>query len=72
MVSGGIGTPGYVCTPPGGQAWSVAVRLRIRSTWAGSIVTPPLRLSRLPYSATISAATPTACGEAIEVPWMYW
>ena len=27
---------------------------------------------RWPYWDTISAATPTACGEAIDVPWIHW
>ena len=29
-------------------------------------------LRRWPYCETISAATPVACGEAIDVPWIHW
>jgi len=35
-------------------------------------VRPPFRQSWRPYSLTISAATPTACGDAIDVPCRYW
>jgi hypothetical protein len=54
-----------------GHAWSVADRSRIFSTFFGCIVQPS-RPTGCPNWLMISAATPTACGEAIDVPWMYW
>jgi len=42
---------------------------RYCSTFVGDIFTSP-SLPSVPYWLTISAATPAACGEAIEVPWM--
>jgi hypothetical protein len=44
------------------------VEVRIRSTLSGFRVSPPWSLSVLPHSLTISAATPAACGAAIDVP----
>ena len=55
-----------------GHGVSVAVLRRTRSTLSGSTVRPPRARSRSPCSETISAATPTACGDAIDVPWIHW
>ena len=55
-----------------GKGVCLAVLVMIRSTLRGSRVNPPCWRSRRPWALTISAATPAACGEAIEVPEMYW
>mgnify|MGYP003292937854 CR=1 FL=1 len=43
---------------------------RKRAHGWSSPVRPPWTESAVPYLLTIRAATPAACGEAIEVPWM--
>jgi hypothetical protein len=55
-----------------GQAWVVAVENRCARVLAGASPTPPFLLSVCPNLLTMSAATPTACGAAIEVPCRYW
>jgi hypothetical protein len=49
---------------------SVAVPTRYACVRSGFRVTPPPR--RSPYFEMIRAATPTACGDAIDVPWIHW
>ena len=65
------GLLGYTNGSWAGHGVSVAVRRRTCSTLSGFRVTPPRAQSRLPFSATMSAATPTACGDAIDVPWIH-
>jgi hypothetical protein len=48
---------------------STAERSRISSTLLAESSTSP-SLPSLPNWLTISATTPAACGEAIDVPWM--
>ena len=50
---------------------SVAVPCRMLWTTAGARPKPP-RAVGLPYWLTISAATPAACGAAMDVPCRYW
>ena len=50
----------------------VAVALRIFSVWFGIHAQAAVLRSGCPNWLTISAATPTACGEAIDVPCRYW
>src|SRR4029450_8879951 len=51
-----------------GHGVCLAVRVMNRSTAPGDMVSPPWPGSRRPWALTISAATPVACGEAIEGP----
>ncbi|MEO5575448.1 MAG: hypothetical protein ABIR67_12770 [Gaiellaceae bacterium] len=51
------------------QPMSIAEACRYCSTFVGDSFTSPSAPS-VPNWLTISAATPAACGEAIDVPWM--
>ena len=56
-----------------GQAWSMAVVAINALTSSGAMVSPCfLSASLWPWALTASAATPVACGEAIEVPCRNW
>ena len=57
----------YDCVPPAGQAWLVAESITRSRTAFGLIPKPPSPW--LPCALIASAATPTACGVAIDVPW---
>ena len=61
-MKNGVG-PGSVA----GHGCGSAVWFMYAWTVPGFIL--PLLLDRLPNRLMISAATPAACGEAIEVPW---
>ena len=62
----------YVNAGGVGHGVFVAV-LRINSsTTSGNWNLPPLRGSGSPHRPTASAATPAACGDAIDVPCRYW
>jgi hypothetical protein len=49
---------------------SIAVAWRYSSTLVGDIFTSPSEPS-VPNSLTMSAATPAAWGDAIDVPWKH-